>query len=93
MIGFFSFMGIAGALLKNVLVLDGGLAINGVRHHLPYSGGIMNASLVTHGLKLIGGNTRMWVGVAVIALLAFALGCWIDQKHQQRGFDSPLGAQ
>ena len=53
----------------------------------------MNASLVTHGLKLIGGNTRMWVGVAVIALLAFALGCWIDQKHQQRGFDSPLGAQ
>jgi hypothetical protein len=53
----------------------------------------MNASLVTHGLKLIGGNTRMWVGVAVIALLAFGLGCWLEQRRQQRGFDPPLGAQ
>lgn len=49
----------------------------------------MNASLVTHGLKLIGGNTRMWVGIAVIALLALLLGCWIEQNRQQRSFDSP----
>jgi hypothetical protein len=53
----------------------------------------MNASLVTHGLKLIGGNTRMWVGVAVIAFQALLLGCWIEQKRQQRGFDPPLDSQ
>lgn len=48
---------------------------------ISYSGGTMNASVVTHGLKLMGGNTRMWVGVAVIALLALLLGCWIEQKR------------
>jgi len=29
----------------------------------------MNAANVTHGLKLVGGNTRMWVGVLVIGMI------------------------
>jgi len=30
----------------------------------------MNAANITHGLKLAGGNTRMWVGVLVIAIIS-----------------------
>ena len=40
----------------------------------------MNAANITHGLKLAGGNTRMWVGVLVIAIvLAIALH-WLRKK-------------
>jgi hypothetical protein len=38
----------------------------------------MNAANLTHALKLIGGNTRMWVGVLVIAVLAAALMDWLE---------------
>jgi len=44
----------------------------------------MNASGVTHALKLIGGNTRMWVGVLVIAILAAALTYWVEQERRKR---------
>lgn len=41
----------------------------------------MNAANVTHGLKLIGGNTRMWVGVVVIAIAAVLLVYWLEQER------------
>ena len=44
----------------------------------------MNAANVTHALKLIGGNTRMWVGVLVIAVLAAGLMYWLEQERQKR---------
>lgn len=44
----------------------------------------MNAANVTHALKMIGGNTRMWVGVLVIAVLAAALIYWLEQERQKR---------
>jgi hypothetical protein len=28
----------------------------------------MNAADVTHGLKVLGGGTKMWVGVIVVAV-------------------------
>lgn len=34
----------------------------------------MNASAITHGLKLIGFNISMLVGIAVIAFVFFHLG-------------------
>jgi hypothetical protein len=46
--------------------------------------GTMNAAVVTHGLKVIGGNTRMWVGVLVIALMAALLVHWHEQERQRR---------
>lgn len=49
----------------------------------------MNAAVVTHGLKLIGGNTRMWVGVVVIALAVALLVHFFEQERQKRAFDSP----
>jgi hypothetical protein len=52
----------------------------------------MNAAVITHGLKLIGGNTRMWVGVVVIAL-AVALVVYFFDQEQKRAFDSQFGAQ
>ena len=49
----------------------------------------MNAADITHGLKLAGGNTRMWVGVLVIAILfAIALHWLADEENRrllQRG--------
>jgi hypothetical protein len=50
----------------------------------------MNAANITHGLKLAGGNTRMWVGVLVIAI-AFAITLhWLEKEenrqHLDRGF-------
>ena len=53
----------------------------------------MNAAVVTHGLKLIGGNTRMWVGVVVIALAAVFLVYVLEQQRQKRWLDAPLDAQ
>jgi hypothetical protein len=44
----------------------------------------MNAANVTHALKLMGGNTRMWVGVLVIAVLAAALMNWLEQERRNR---------
>ena len=45
----------------------------------------MNAANITHGLKLAGGNTRMWVGVLVIALvLAIALQWLSVEENRQR---------
>ena len=45
----------------------------------------MNAAYITHGLKLAGGNTRMWVGVLVIALvLAIALQWLSVAENRQR---------
>ncbi len=49
----------------------------------------MNAADITHGLKLAGGNTKMWIGVLVIAIvLAIAIN-WMSQgenrRHLQRG--------
>ena len=45
----------------------------------------MNAANITHGLKLAGGNTRMWVGVLVIALV-LAIACqWLSvEENKQR---------
>lgn len=52
----------------------------------------MNATVVTHGLKLIGGNTRMWVGVVVIALAVALLVHFLEQERQKRSSDSQFGA-
>lgn len=50
----------------------------------------MNASDITHGLKLIGGNTRMWVGVLVVAILFAVALQWLakeeNRSHVSRGF-------
>jgi hypothetical protein len=48
----------------------------------------MNAANITHGLKLVGGNTRMWVGVLVIALLAAAVLNYLASermRHSNKG--------
>jgi len=50
----------------------------------------MNATFVTHGLKLIGGNTRMWVGVVVIALAAALLVHFLEQEPQKCAAQSVL---
>lgn len=44
----------------------------------------MNAAAVTHGLKLIGGNTRMWVGVVIVALAVALLVNFAEQERQKR---------
>jgi hypothetical protein len=45
----------------------------------------MNAANITHCLKLTGGNTRMWVGVLVIAILfAFTLNWLTNEENRQR---------
>jgi hypothetical protein len=50
----------------------------------------MNAANITHGLKLAGGNTRMWVGVLVIAIILAITVHWTakeENRHAiQRGF-------
>lgn len=50
----------------------------------------MNAANVTHWLKLAGGNTRMWVGVLVIAVIFATALHWLtkekDRQHIDRGF-------
>ena len=45
----------------------------------------MNAANITHGLKLAGGNTRMWVGVLVIALVLAIAFQWLSvEENGQR---------
>ena len=45
----------------------------------------MNAANITHGLKLAGGNTRMWVGVLVIALVLAIAFQWLSvEENRQR---------
>ena len=47
--------------------------------------GTMNAANITHGLKLAGGNTRMWVGVLVIALVLAIAFQWLSvEENRQR---------
>ncbi len=44
----------------------------------------MNAANITHGLKLAGGNTRMWFGVLAIAI-AFAIAInWLSKGENGR---------
>ena len=50
----------------------------------------MNATFVTHGLKLIGGKTRMWVGGVVIALAAALLVHFLEQEPQKCAAQSVL---
>jgi hypothetical protein len=49
----------------------------------------MNAANITHGLKLAGGNTRMWVGVLVIAIILATALHWVanqeNKEHIGRG--------
>jgi hypothetical protein len=44
----------------------------------------MNAADITHGLKLAGGNTRMWVGVLVIAILLAITLHWLSEKANRQ---------
>jgi len=50
----------------------------------------MNAANITHGLRLAGGNTRMWVGVLVIAIISAIALQWLaeeeNRQHIERGF-------
>jgi hypothetical protein len=47
----------------------------------------MNAANITHGLKLAGGNTRMWVGVLVIAIVfATTLRRLAKRREDQIGY-------
>lgn len=44
----------------------------------------MNAANITHGLKLAGGNTRMWVGVLVIGIV-FAIALhWLAKEENRQ---------
>lgn len=50
----------------------------------------MNAANITHGLKLAGGNTRMWVGVLVIAII-FAIALhWLTNDESRRRLELGL---
>lgn len=45
----------------------------------------MNAANITHCLKLAGGNTRMWVGVLVIAFVFALTFNWLaNEENRQR---------
>jgi hypothetical protein len=44
----------------------------------------MNAANITHGLKLAGGNTRMWVGVLVIAILFAITLNWLSEEENRQ---------
>jgi hypothetical protein len=43
----------------------------------------MNAANITHGLKLAGGNTRMWVGILVIATVFAITLYWLASREEQ----------
>lgn len=44
----------------------------------------MNAANITHGLKLAGGNTRMWVGVLVIAIIFAITLHWLAKAENRQ---------
>jgi hypothetical protein len=44
----------------------------------------MNAANITHGLKVAGGNTRMWVGVLVIAGISAITFRWLAKEKNRR---------
>jgi len=44
----------------------------------------MNAANITHGLKLAGGNTRMWVGVLVIAIMFTIAAHWLAKEENRQ---------
>jgi hypothetical protein len=45
----------------------------------------MNAANITHYLKLAGGNTRMWVGVLVIAIaFAFTFNWLANRENREQ---------
>jgi hypothetical protein len=46
----------------------------------------MNAAIITHGLKLAGGNTRMWVGVLVIAIVFAITLHWLKKSEEQAAY-------
>jgi hypothetical protein len=46
----------------------------------------MNAADITHGLKLAGGNTRMWVGVLVIAIVFASTLQWLAKRGEQAAY-------
>jgi hypothetical protein len=50
----------------------------------------MNASYITHGLKLAGGNTRMWVGVLVIAIICAIAVNWLAKEQARRHVERGL---
>jgi len=45
----------------------------------------MNAANITHALKVVGGNTRMWVGVLVIAVFfAIAINLLAQDNNRRQ---------
>jgi hypothetical protein len=53
----------------------------------------MNAANVTHGLKVLGGGTRMWVGVVVFAIASSAVCLWLnDPKNRHDLMNGLLGS-
>jgi hypothetical protein len=44
----------------------------------------MNAADITHGLKLAGGNSRMWVGVLVIAIVLAIAIHWLAKEENRQ---------
>ena len=46
----------------------------------------MNAADITHVLKLAGGNTRMWVGVLVIAIVFASTLQWLAKRGEQAAY-------
>jgi hypothetical protein len=52
----------------------------------------MNAADITHGLKLLGGGTRMWVGVLVVALVFAAVSHWLSDVTNRQAIKTGLFA-
>ena len=50
----------------------------------------MNAANITHGLKLAGGNTSMWVGVLVIATLFAITLNWLAKEENRQHIEFGL---
>jgi hypothetical protein len=50
----------------------------------------MNAANITHALKLAGGNTKMWVGVLVIAIVFAVALHWLAKEKNRQHIDRGL---
>jgi hypothetical protein len=50
----------------------------------------MNAANITHALKLAGGNTKMWVGVLVIAIVFAITLRWLAKEENRQHIDRGL---